>query len=231
MKMINTGVKTFVRCDNRNMECAFRLAQEGLGSIVHFIGESRKVKVTKDDLIMLLQNDDHQTPPEITKLSEMVQAQLKDFAKGSCVLVYEEESAADNCSLKLKMVGWRGIMSLRAYVSIHDAIHYLRLLGGDCSKFEKNKFQMIRDGTAKEVKEGDDVSMDVKDKNGDAMAVDEVVDDAVVADDGEVVNDAVVPEDAEVVDDAVVATAAEVTEDAKVTDGAKVTDHAAAAEA
>ena len=30
IKLINSGVKTFSRCDNRNMECSFRLAHEGL---------------------------------------------------------------------------------------------------------------------------------------------------------------------------------------------------------
>lgn len=29
IKLINSGVKTFSRCDNRNMECSFRLAHEG----------------------------------------------------------------------------------------------------------------------------------------------------------------------------------------------------------
>lgn len=47
--------------------------------------------------------------------------------------MYEEEGTEN--PLKLQMVGWRGTMSLRAYVPIHDAIHYLRLLGADCSKF------------------------------------------------------------------------------------------------
>jgi hypothetical protein len=28
LQLINTGVKSFVRCDNKSMDCAFRLAQE-----------------------------------------------------------------------------------------------------------------------------------------------------------------------------------------------------------
>lgn len=79
IKIINTGVKTFVRCDNKNMTCAFRLAQEGLNSISHFIGDSRKVEITKDDLVMLLQNNDHENPPEISKLNSDTQEKLKDF--------------------------------------------------------------------------------------------------------------------------------------------------------
>lgn len=81
VKMINTGVKTFVRCDNKNMKCAFRLAQEGMPSIIHYISDNRKLHVTKEDLIMLLQNNDPHTPPEIVKLNLDTQERLKDFGK------------------------------------------------------------------------------------------------------------------------------------------------------
>ncbi|XP_058795970.1 tRNA (cytosine(34)-C(5))-methyltransferase [Phymastichus coffea] len=158
IKMINTGIKTFVRCDNKNMICAFRLAQEGLNNIVHFIGDCRKIQILKEDLIMLLQNSDHNIPPEISKLNVVTQERLKSFAKGSCILIYEEINTANEYPLKLKLVGWRGSMSLRAYISTYDAIHYLRLLGGDCSMFEKNKFQENRDALALKV---------IKDKEAD----------------------------------------------------------------
>ncbi|KAG7213694.1 hypothetical protein KM043_002935 [Ampulex compressa] len=141
VKMINTGVKTFVRCDNKNMRCAFRLAQEGMQSIFHYVGSSRKLNITKEDLILLLQNNDPHTPPEIVKLNSETQEHLKEFATGSCILLYKEEKTGNPYPLKLEMVGWRGTMSLRAYVPIHDTIHYLRLLGADCSMFEKNKFK------------------------------------------------------------------------------------------
>ncbi|CAL1677141.1 unnamed protein product [Lasius platythorax] len=144
VKMINTGVKTFVRCDNKNMNCAFRLAQEGMQSIIHYISDNRKLKISKEDLIMLLQSDDPHTPPEIVKLNPDTQERLKDFTTGSCILLYKEEKTDNINQLNLQLVGWRGIMSLRAYVPTCDAIHYLRLLGADCSKFEKNKFKENR---------------------------------------------------------------------------------------
>lgn len=81
VKMINTGVKTFVRCDNKNMNCAFRLAQEGMQSIVRYISDKRKLQISKEDLIMLLQNNDPHTPPEIVKFSSDTQQHLKDFGK------------------------------------------------------------------------------------------------------------------------------------------------------
>ncbi|XP_076239438.1 tRNA (cytosine(34)-C(5))-methyltransferase Nsun2 [Calliopsis andreniformis] len=141
IKLINTGVKTFVRCDNKNMDCPFRLAQEGMQSIIKYIGDTRKIKITKNDLIMLLQNDNPNAPPEIIKLDPETQERVKDIATGSCILLYEEKDSDNPNPLNLRMVGWRGTMSLRAYVPVHDIIHYLRLLGADCSKFEKNKFK------------------------------------------------------------------------------------------
>lgn len=79
VKLINTGVKTFVRCDNKSMK--FRLAQEGVQSIADYISDERKLYVSKGDLIMLLQNNDPLTPPEIVKLSVDTQERLKDFGK------------------------------------------------------------------------------------------------------------------------------------------------------
>ncbi|EZA61105.1 hypothetical protein DMN91_005024 [Ooceraea biroi] len=173
VKMINTGVKTFVRCDNRNMKCAFRLAQEGMQSILHYVSDSRKVLVSKEDLIMLLQNDDPHTPPEIVKLSPDTQERLKDFAIGSCILLYKEEKTDNLNPLDLQLVGWRGIMSLRAYVPTCDAIHYLRLLGADCSKFEKNKFEENRAAALAEDANNDDNEIQDPEKaaveNGDGV--------------------------------------------------------------
>ncbi|XP_046737779.1 tRNA (cytosine(34)-C(5))-methyltransferase [Diprion similis] len=171
VKMINTGVKTFVRCDNKNMKCAFRLAQEGLNSLFDYVGECRKVRISKDDLVMLLQNDNPNTPPEISKLSPDTQSRVKDFATGSCVLIYKEELIEEDNNLNplvLEMVGWRGTMSLRAYVPTHDAIHYLRLLGADCSKFEKNKFKENQNAETSnaELKNGETIEKDDMTANG-----------------------------------------------------------------
>ncbi|XP_052869160.1 tRNA (cytosine(34)-C(5))-methyltransferase [Anopheles cruzii] len=135
VKFINLGVKTFVRCDNRNMQCEFRLASEGLANVNGFIGPQRRVTVEPDDLIKLLSCTDPTRPPEISSLAEKTQQNLKDFDSGCCILECQLED------LPLATVGWKGTLSLRAYVDQHDTVHLLRLLGGDVSKFEKNKFQ------------------------------------------------------------------------------------------
>lgn len=68
----------------------FRLAQEGVQSIAHYISDERKLHVSKEDLIMLLQNNDPHTPPEIVKLSLDTQERLKNFGRYSnnLLLVY-----------------------------------------------------------------------------------------------------------------------------------------------
>ena len=42
------------------------------------------------------------------------------------------------------ILGWKGKNSLRAYVPKNERVHYLRLIGADTSKYEKNKFQERR---------------------------------------------------------------------------------------
>jgi tRNA (cytosine34-C5)-methyltransferase len=134
IKLINSGVKTFSRCDNRNMICSFRLAHEGLHNVDAFIGQPRRLILEKSDVVTLLNNLDPLNPPQQQDLSETAQKQLESLGAGSCIVTYQEEH------LKLKFVGWKGTKSLRAYVDTHDSVHMLRLLGADISKYEKNKF-------------------------------------------------------------------------------------------
>lgn len=79
IKFINTGVKTFVRSDNKNMKCAFRIAQDGLESIFSFVGAERKINISRDDLVTMLLNDTPEKSPPIVSLSAGVQEQVKDL--------------------------------------------------------------------------------------------------------------------------------------------------------
>ncbi|KAK5648676.1 hypothetical protein RI129_003568 [Pyrocoelia pectoralis] len=139
VKFINTGIRTFVRSDNRNMKCAFRLAQEGLESIFSYIGGDRKINIPRDDLITLLLNDNPEKPPNITDLSELVQKQVESLSPGSCILIYTEENG--DKPLVLHISGWRGVQTLRCYTSLPSTVHFLRILKGDISKYIVNKFQ------------------------------------------------------------------------------------------
>ena len=53
----------------------------------------------------------------------------------------------------MDLVGWKGKASIRAYVPKNERIHYLRLLGGDTSKFEKNKYAEKRSAAENEINE------------------------------------------------------------------------------
>ncbi|KAG7300998.1 hypothetical protein JYU34_015362 [Plutella xylostella] len=157
IKIINTGVKTFVRCDNKNMTCPFRLSQEGLSSITHFVGPARRLRILRSDLVLVLQNDDPSNPPDVARFSEHTQALVKDFATGSCILEYADESS----ELSLTLVGWRGVHSLRAYTATPDTVHYLRLLGADYSKYDVNKFKKASEIAEGEAAEPDAMETDV----------------------------------------------------------------------
>lgn len=136
-KIINTGVKAFVRCDNRNMSCEFRLANEGLPSSSSVIGQRRRIEVTKDDLIVLLNHPDPAHPPQMERMSEQTKNRIQEIESGSCLLVYNEPEN----DFTLNVVGWRGAKTIRAYIDLNDAIHMLRLLDADVSRFEINKFE------------------------------------------------------------------------------------------
>ena len=60
---------------------------------------------------------------------------LFQYSTGSIAIVY------DDADLKLGIVGWKGKMSLRAYVPRNERLHFLRLIGADTTPFEVNKFQ------------------------------------------------------------------------------------------
>ncbi|XP_023014531.2 tRNA (cytosine(34)-C(5))-methyltransferase Nsun2 [Leptinotarsa decemlineata] len=140
IKFINTGVKAFVRCDNKNMKCAFRIANDGLESIYPYIGSDRKIDIPKEDLITLLMNDDPKHSPPIANLSENIRKQVEVLSPGSCVLIYKEDTNSNN-PLVIHISGWRGTTSLRCYMDKHSTVHLLRLLGGDISKYDVNKFK------------------------------------------------------------------------------------------
>lgn len=167
IKIINTGVKAFVRCDNRNMKCQFRLANEGLACIREFIGESRRININRDDLILLLQNTEIAHPPPLDKLTKATYDRVQEIRAGSCLLVYDEDD-----DFTLTLVGWRGTSSLRAYTETSDSVHMLRLLGADVSKYVVNKFQKAKDDAAAAAAKTDAVGDD-SNSTSDGVAVNE----------------------------------------------------------
>jgi len=157
VKIINTGVKAFARCENKGADCIYRLAQEGAQMTIPFM-KKRIVHPQREDVQVLLLKNDIEMPPDITEMAKSTQEQLQALDTGSIALVYEELDDEGKPRLKLEMVGWKGKKSVRAYVPKQERIHYLRLVGGDTAKFEENKFERRRQGNSKEHIDGRDIA-------------------------------------------------------------------------
>ena len=69
LKIINTGVKAFTKCENKGATCDFRLAQDGALMTIPFMTK-RIVKPTLKDLEVLLLCNDVDMPPEHSELGE-----------------------------------------------------------------------------------------------------------------------------------------------------------------
>jgi tRNA (cytosine34-C5)-methyltransferase len=79
---------------------------------------------------------------------------------GSCVLIYKEDIEGNDVPLVIHISGWRGTTSLRCYMSQHSTVHLLRLLGGDISKYDVNKFKKLEEDEEEASKEEDKPSGD-----------------------------------------------------------------------
>ena len=98
-------------------------------NVDQFIGERRRIHVTRDDLIMMLNNLDALNPPLVAELADETRIQHEKLASGSCVVHYKDEK------MELHIVGWRGNKTLRCYIDSTDSVHMLRLLDADISKY------------------------------------------------------------------------------------------------
>ena len=57
LKLINTGVKMFVRADGKGSGCEYRLAQEGAQATVPFL-KKRLLELPLKDMLMMLSNSE-----------------------------------------------------------------------------------------------------------------------------------------------------------------------------
>ncbi|KAG0416303.1 hypothetical protein HPB47_006519, partial [Ixodes persulcatus] len=138
LKVINTGVRVFCRCEGKEeMACNFRVCQEGLPTVLPFLG-SRKLRMSKEDLYVMLTEE----YPLETQFSTELQAQLKDLGRAQTPEEFE-----------LVLAGRRGKATLRCYVAKQERVHYLRVCGYDVSEYEKRDKKKKVDSTRAEVAE------------------------------------------------------------------------------
>ncbi len=127
-------MKALARIDDKGSPfCSFRLSHEGLPSFSSSI-KGRRVAVKREDLILMLEQDDTDKAIRLENFSMDTQKLIKDVQKGSLVL-YCDFQNNDGLSCNLELVGWKGGETLRVYVPKTDRLHYLRLCGADISKY------------------------------------------------------------------------------------------------
>jgi len=103
LKLINTGVKTFIKCEDKGSRCSYRLAQEGALTTVPFLG-SRLVGMERADMATLLHTTQHiDRPPTAAMFSPEVAKVLTAMETGSVAYVYSQEGG-----LTIHLVGWLG---------------------------------------------------------------------------------------------------------------------------
>uniref|UniRef100_T1IHK3 tRNA (cytosine(34)-C(5))-methyltransferase n=1 Tax=Strigamia maritima TaxID=126957 RepID=T1IHK3_STRMM len=174
IKVVNTGVKIFCRNDSKGItSCSFRVTQEGLQTVLPFIN-SRRVNISKDDLILLLSSDF----PFNNKMSPETRQHLATLETGCIILLYQLENKNSNDeSLTIALCGWKGATSTRAYVPKGDRIHYLQLCGVDVSKYDRKP--------NKSTPEGIDGNVDLSPENDvklDTKSIDDGIDESAVCD-------------------------------------------------
>ncbi|CAN7991843.1 unnamed protein product, partial [Ixodes hexagonus] len=149
LKVINTGVRVFCRCEGKEeMACNFRICQEGLPTVLPFLG-ARKLRMSKEDLYVMLTEE----YPLETQFSPELQAQLKDLEMG-CVLLVCTSFPGTPEEFELVLAGRRGKATLRCYVAKQERVHYLRVCGYDVSEYEKrDKKKKVEDSTKAETTE------------------------------------------------------------------------------
>ncbi|XP_078606922.1 RNA cytosine-C(5)-methyltransferase NSUN2-like isoform X2 [Branchiostoma floridae x Branchiostoma japonicum] len=121
LKVINCGVRVMVRSRNDKSKTMslFRLAQDGIPTLLPYI-QGRRVEIKQEDAILLLTEEN----PHIHKLTAEARDQLKPLEEGSIVMVYEPDmSNPDAVHCKMVFVGWRGKVTVRSIVPKNDRRH------------------------------------------------------------------------------------------------------------
>ncbi|XP_013415807.1 tRNA (cytosine(34)-C(5))-methyltransferase isoform X2 [Lingula anatina] len=125
IRFINTGIKLMARSEKEEVDCDFRLAQEGINTIFPYF-TSRRVHITKEDVLTLLLQEN----PFIGKMSLGAQEELKPISQGSIIFIFDQEDSPDDDNkCRVLFCGWKGKKSCRTFVPKHERLHYLRMCG------------------------------------------------------------------------------------------------------
>ncbi|KAI8600563.1 S-adenosyl-L-methionine-dependent methyltransferase, partial [Dissophora ornata] len=88
LKVVNTGVRTFIRQDsNTAVECSFRAHSEGIAMMRQFVSDNRVMPVQLKEVITLLQSP----YPKISEFPEAIQERLSSLQSGCCIFEFDPE--------------------------------------------------------------------------------------------------------------------------------------------
>ncbi|ORY95172.1 S-adenosyl-L-methionine-dependent methyltransferase [Lobosporangium transversale] len=92
LKVVNTGVRTFIRQDsNSPAQCTFRIHNEGIAMMRQFVSDARVMAVQLKEVITLLQ-----APyPKISEFPESIQERLTALPTGCCIFEFDPELEED----------------------------------------------------------------------------------------------------------------------------------------
>lgn len=150
IKFINAGLRLFTRTDEKEDRCHYRLAQESLSIIVPYINKRVIEAATEDDLTKVIRSPN----VLLNDLSPATRAQLSDIAEGSVAVVYKDPKTEQTFMLS----GWRGKVSIAAYVTQENRVHILRMLGQDTSSIEEEMIRQRKKAPAKEENDGSEAN-------------------------------------------------------------------------
>jgi 16S rRNA C967 or C1407 C5-methylase (RsmB/RsmF family) len=97
--VINSGLKGFIR-NNKDCDCRYRIAQEGVHFLVPFI-KKRNFVICRDDFNRCMTSE----PTPIDSFSEAFRESVRPISVGSFVIVLE--GFEEDCSRKMMLTMWR----------------------------------------------------------------------------------------------------------------------------
>ncbi|KAK6106374.1 NOL1/NOP2/sun family protein [Brugia pahangi] len=128
VKVINAGIRMFGRVESKYNICQFRILQDGIRTILPYLGK-RTVEISVEDMCKILKVEDRNGNCQRYELE--CDEKFRGISSGSVVLVSEYNG------LKQVICAWVGVKTLAPYVSREEKIHTLRLLNCDTSNFEE----------------------------------------------------------------------------------------------
>jgi len=145
LKIINTGIKLFVRHDNTANQCSFRISQDGIQSILPFLDNTRLVHITEDDFVKLLSDKTKQLLTNV--LCEKTRDSINGMDGGCCVFLLKDSSKIPGQNA---FVGWKGKNTCHLLLPKEEANAMKNLFGLPIDDKKKNQQKGSRQKQAKQ---------------------------------------------------------------------------------